>query len=255
MLPNALAFGFSEVQPDIEPLKVSLMKSLTDKMLMMLKNLDTDIPIDKMDTRSQFFLSGTSGRRGERESALTVLCKAWDLYDSRQHQLDSDWIDELSAHLARLVDMRVDHVQEWISSNLSRFKTEHANIEELRRAFQIATVDIKANVELCKSKCSACHLSCLLSRRHDPLEPHDCQTSHHCSHYCEFDEEHPEGPELCGYRYTIVFDSFASGIILTSNKVQVTLGSICGLIAMFEIGSDTLVDVLWMFICVESLVR
>lgn len=30
MLPNALAFGFSEVQPDIEPLKVSSMKPFID---------------------------------------------------------------------------------------------------------------------------------------------------------------------------------------------------------------------------------
>ena len=167
----------------------------------MLKNFDTDTPIEKMDTRSEFFLLGTSARAAERESRLAVLCKAWGLYDSRQDQLDSRWTSELSTHLSQLVDMRVEHVQEWIYSNLSRFKTGHANIEELRRAFESAIVDIKANVELCKSKCSSCHLSCLLSRRHDPLEPHDCQTSHQCSHHCDFDEEHPEGPESCGYRY------------------------------------------------------
>jgi hypothetical protein len=169
-------------------------------MLIQFKNLDTDTPIDTMDTRSQFFLIGNGVRGAERETALAILCKAWSHYNSRHDQLESDWISDLSSHLARLVDMRVLHVQEWISTNLARFKTEHANIEELRRALESAIVDIKANVELCKSKCSSCHLSCLLSRRHDSSELHDCQTSHHCSHICEFDEEHPEGPELCGYR-------------------------------------------------------
>lgn len=171
-------------------------------MLILLKNLDTDIPIDTLDTHSQFLL-GTTARGAERESTLAVLCKAWDLYDSRQDQPDSEWINELSSHLSLLVDMRVKHVREWISSNLSRFKSGHDNIEELRRAFESAIVDIKANVELCKSKCSSCHLSCLLSRRHDPLQPHDCKTSHGCIHLCDFDEEHTEGPESCGYRYSI----------------------------------------------------
>lgn len=163
------------------------------------QNLDSDTIIDEEDTPSVFFLSGPSTCDG-RESALAALCQNWELYNTRDEKTDNDWIAELSSHLSSLVERRIDHVQEWVSSNLARFKAGHANIEELRRALEDTIVDMKANVQLCKMKCASCHLSCLLSRRHDPLEIHDCKTSHQCSRDCEFDDEHPDGTEPCGYR-------------------------------------------------------
>lgn len=177
------------------------------------QNLDTDALIDTIDTPSRFFLPGPGASAGGCEVALAELCKAWELYGARENQADTEWAVNLSSHLNRLVDMRIEHVEAWISSNLSRFKASHANVEDLRRALEIAIVDLKANVELCKIKCSSCHLSCLLSRRHDPLDSHNCQTSHLCRHVCEFEDEHPDGNEKCGCRY-VSFPRFGKNAVL-----------------------------------------
>lgn len=147
---------------------------------------------------------GTGIRAAERQTTLAALCSSWESYISRQDYQDSEWIVKLSAYLSRLVEMRIDHVQEWISSNLSRFKAGNASIEELRRALERGAVDMRANVELCGMQCSTCHLLCLLIRRHDPLELHDCQTSHQCSLDCEFIDEH-EGLEACTQRCVYIY--------------------------------------------------
>ncbi|KIM92371.1 hypothetical protein PILCRDRAFT_417 [Piloderma croceum F 1598] len=134
LLPNALAFGFSEVEPEVEPLK----------------NFDTDAVVNLPDTTARLFLAGGGMYAAERETVLAGLRRAWNQNDSRQLIADTDWISMLSLHLEHLVNLRIDHVREWITTNLLRFQTAHANIEELRRTFESATVDLKANVQLCK---------------------------------------------------------------------------------------------------------
>ncbi|KAF5388164.1 hypothetical protein D9615_000204 [Tricholomella constricta] len=176
MLPNALIFGFSEVDPDYEPLK----------------NLDTDATIEKADTFSRFVYIGTAD---QRDSALALLCNSWGNYGSRFHSTESDWIEQLSFHLYHLVDMRIEHVQEWISSNLSRFKTENASIDELRRAVETAI------------------------------------TSHRCPHECEFQDEHSsEEVKVCGYsaghpgQHICVVDSHLCGEACMLSDKQGCLG-------------------------------
>ncbi|KAG1848072.1 hypothetical protein DFJ58DRAFT_746884 [Suillus subalutaceus] len=83
-----------------------------------------------------------------------------------------------------LVNLRVAHVREWISSNVARFQSGQASIDELMRAFESATVDLKSNLQLCKLKCENCELLCIQSRLHDGQ--HDCQTTHDCTHSCDF---------------------------------------------------------------------
>jgi hypothetical protein len=160
-----------------------------------LKNFDTDIPVDKPDTSACFFLGGIGIQNASCEQVLTVLRDAWDQADSRQLMLDAEWASELSAHLNNLVEMRVEHVREWITLNLSRFQTSHANIEELRRTFESATVDLKAGVQLCKAKCASCHLLCVQSRLHNST--HDCQTSHECIRVCDFCNDNPGERKDC----------------------------------------------------------
>ncbi|KAG1725515.1 hypothetical protein EDB19DRAFT_1643996 [Suillus lakei] len=167
MLPNALAFGLQEVNPDPEPLK----------------NLDDDVPIGMPDTSSEFSLAGGL-QSSSREDALQVLSHAWGDYDSRHHMLDGLWIENLIAHIDSLVDLRVAHVREWISSNVTRFQSGQASIDELIRTFESAIVDLKSNLQLCKLKCGSCELFCVRSRLHDGQ--HDCQTSHVCIRSCDF---------------------------------------------------------------------
>ncbi|KAG2112788.1 hypothetical protein BD769DRAFT_1391798 [Suillus cothurnatus] len=167
MLPNALAFGLQEVNPDSEPLK----------------NLDDDVPIGMPDTSTKFSLAGGQDSHS-CETTLQVLSHAWGDYNSRYHMPDDIWIENLIMYIDTLVNLRIAHVCEWISSNVARFQNRQASIDELMRTFKSATVDLKSNLQLCKLKCGSCELLCIQSRLHDGQ--HDCQTSHHCVHSCDF---------------------------------------------------------------------
>ncbi|TFY78519.1 hypothetical protein EWM64_g5492, partial [Hericium alpestre] len=136
LLSTALETGFADVEFDFEPLK----------------NMDNDVPIEKPDTEARFLLSGPKVEHSDRDGILSTLRTSWNQFSSRQNILDSDWITELDAHIGSLVDLRVDHVREWITSNLSRFQTSHASIEELRRTFENCVVDLRSNVQLCKAQ-------------------------------------------------------------------------------------------------------
>ncbi|KIK74825.1 hypothetical protein PAXRUDRAFT_835890 [Paxillus rubicundulus Ve08.2h10] len=169
LLPNALAFGCADIYPEREPLK----------------NLDTDLPVDLPDTLHQLFIAaGGVEQSASRERTLTVLCAAWDRHESRQYVPEEEWIEGMTNHLETIVNLRIDHVREWLTVNLSRFQAGHASIEELRRTFENAIVDLKGNVQLCKLQCAGCQLLCVQSRLHHG--PHHCQTDHLCVHECNF---------------------------------------------------------------------
>ncbi|KAJ7252459.1 hypothetical protein C8J57DRAFT_1519796 [Mycena rebaudengoi] len=178
-LTNALAFGFYETEPTNEPLK----------------NFDTDDLIEHPDTLSRFFLSSDMSIE-ERQPMLSTLQMTWDRFDKRHQTPDSDWTAGLATYLMDLAEMRISHVFHWIKSNLSRFKSNHANMDILRRDFESGAVDLKSNVEICRMQCATCELLCLLDRRHDA--PHDCMTSHDCTHPCDLDEKDNK-VEKCGY--------------------------------------------------------
>ncbi|KAJ7091563.1 hypothetical protein B0H15DRAFT_836658 [Mycena belliarum] len=180
-LNNALAFGFFEMEPDIEPLK----------------NFDTDELIESQDTSAQFFISNTNSSPG-REAMLSILQNSWDQLDKRPYTTESEWVRQLSEYLNNLVELRIERVREWISSNLSRFQSSHANLEMLRRVFDTTIVELRANVEICGTQCAQCQLKCLLSRRHDSNIQHDCHTSHQCLRSCDFEDEHPTVQKKCG---------------------------------------------------------
>jgi hypothetical protein len=205
-LPNALAFGFFEVEPDTEPLKVCTVSPSYHIRPDFRQNFDTDELIDKPDTPAQFFLSSTESP-AQREAMLLVLQKSWDQLAGRPNTTDVEWTVALSAYLNGMVELRITHVHEWISSNLSRFKSSHANVELLRRVFESTIVDLRANVEICGTQCDNCQLKCLLSRRHDLTIPHDCRTSHTCLRPCEFGFEHPAEEKMCGLPYVSTMHS------------------------------------------------
>jgi hypothetical protein len=160
------------------------------------KNFDTEIPVGKPDTSARFFFASAGTQDAAREHALTILRNTWDQVHSRQRMTDVQWTSGLSAYLDRLVDMRVEHVHEWITLNLSRFQAvRHANIDDLRRIFESAIVDLKAGVQLCKTKCASCYLLCAQSRLHEGF--HHCQTSHKCIHMCDLCDDGPEERKHC----------------------------------------------------------
>ncbi|KAG2136644.1 hypothetical protein DEU56DRAFT_356200 [Suillus clintonianus] len=167
MLPSALAFGLQEVNPDPESLK----------------NLDDDIAIGMPDTSSEFSLAG-GPQSSSCEAALQVLSHAWGDYGSRHHMPEDLWIENLTAHIDSLVNLRVAHVRAWILLNVARFQSGQASIDELMRSFESETVNLKRNLQLCKLKCGSCELLCVQSRLHDGQ--HNCQTSHDCIHSCDF---------------------------------------------------------------------
>jgi hypothetical protein len=155
--------------------------------------------IEKSDTLSRFYLPRRESQHDTAESALGVLRDTWGGSQSRKDKPDNEWAKELESYLDHLVEMRVEHVREWVSSNLARFKTSHENIEALRRSLEGGIVDLKESVQICKMQCGSCHLLCIRNRHHEGL--HDCQTSHTCVHRCDYSNEHPEEQRLCGFRY------------------------------------------------------
>jgi hypothetical protein len=166
--------------------------------------MDTDKLIDTPDTNLRFYLPGSKADEADRRSILSTLCSSWSRFNQRNDKLESEWITELSCYFDEVADMRINHVCEWISSNLSRFKADHAEVGALRRVLDVAIVDLKASVQLCKMQCSSCHLLCLLNRGHAADEPHDCQTDHHCMHLCDFCNEDVDEKEKCGYPYVLL---------------------------------------------------
>lgn len=149
--------------------------------------------MDKPDTSARFNLAGAGSQDHER--TLVILRDTWDQVHSRQLISDAEWCMKLSSYLDYLVELRIEHVREWIALNLSRFHSGHANIEELRRTFESATVDLKASVQLCKAQCASCHLLCIKGRLHEG--GHDCQTSHECIHFCNFCNEDSRDQKNC----------------------------------------------------------
>jgi hypothetical protein len=216
--------------------------------LFVAQNFDTDVVIDLPDTPSRFFLQQTGDTSVvTQEEVLHSLRAEWVLDHPRLEEPDTDWISRLSAHLEYLVDLRTEHVREWISSNLLRFKAGHANIEELRRRFDSAAVELKANVQLCKMLCSSCHLLCLQGRLHDG--PHNCLTNHQCVRHCEFLDDHSEGEILCGFPCVTL--SSSRGVLM---KVQSwTLWEACVSSEIFQ-GHTRLLMCLQMC-CERALVR
>lgn len=151
--------------------------------------------MDKPDTSARFSLQGAESHGLADEDALVVLQDTWDQIHSRLRISDAEWCMNLSSHLEHLVELRIEHVREWITVNLSRFHTAHANIGELRRKFESATVDLRASVQLCKTQCPSCHLLCIKKRLHEG--DHDCQTSHKCIHPCDFCDGDSAGQKNC----------------------------------------------------------
>ncbi|KAN0134234.1 hypothetical protein V8E53_008006 [Lactarius tabidus] len=137
ILPVALQTGYSEVVPALEPLKC----------------LDTDLVIQAEDTEARFLLTGPETLAADLEHHFSILRDSWDRSTYRQQADRSEWVSDLGQHLTRLVDLRVAHVEEWLRSNTQSFKAQNASMEELRRAFESAVIDLRASVQLCRSEC------------------------------------------------------------------------------------------------------
>ncbi|KAF8488922.1 hypothetical protein F5888DRAFT_1622603, partial [Russula emetica] len=181
ILPNALETGFSEVYPERKPLK----------------NFDTDLVIEaEENTEARFLLAGPDAPVADRESFLGTLRESWDQMTFRQHGDDTEWTLDLAQYLTHLVDRRAAHVDRWLKSNVQRLQAGNSSIEELRRTFDSAVIDLRASVQLCRSQCSSCDLFCIQSRLHEGN--HNCLTSHECIHDCTFCQRDLLTANRCG---------------------------------------------------------
>ncbi|KAF8267054.1 hypothetical protein EI94DRAFT_1830340 [Lactarius quietus] len=193
-LPIALATGYSDILPDLKPMK----------------NLDSDLTVECDDTEARFAISDHGQPPSEDiEMRLTALRESWDLGELQQPpelrldkkkkkgpgfkkslvttqkvRTDSKPVGELATHLSKLIDLRVNHVRLWLDLNLRRFQHGHAAIEDLRRRFDSLVFEMKDNVQLCRARCASCHLLCVGNRFHGG--DHSCQTPHKCVHACRF---------------------------------------------------------------------
>ncbi|KAI0253468.1 hypothetical protein BJV78DRAFT_1153084 [Lactifluus subvellereus] len=137
LLPIALSTGYSEVEPDFEPLK----------------NLDTDLIVEGDDGEAYFAIfEGKQVSPAEIEMRLAALRDSWSTSVPRQSMPDSDWTTNLASHISGLVDLRVNHVRLWLDSNLERFQGGHAAIEDLRRRFDNMVIEMRTNAQFCRAQ-------------------------------------------------------------------------------------------------------
>ena len=207
LLANALAFGHAEIHPEREPLKVNLGSRHPHVLTLhsFVQNLDTNVLIDLPDTPYELFIGVGGDHSVSREHLLTVLRTAWEGHATRQHVTEDEWITGLTQHLEKIVNLRIDHVREWLDQNLSRFRavsgggSSHARIDDLQRHFESAIVELKGSVQLCRLTCAECHLRCVQNRVHDGA--HDCQSDHVCVRECDFCLAlEPEGHRSCAMK-------------------------------------------------------
>jgi hypothetical protein len=172
LLPIALATGYSEIEPDLEPLK----------------NFDTDLIVECEDTVARFVVSNREQiPPAEIEAHLVPLLESWSPSPPRQSIPDAEWIADLASYLRGLADLRINHVRLWLDLNLERFQDGPAAIDDLRRKFDTIVIQMKTNVQLCSAQCVSCHLLCLRGLLHEG--DHSCGTGHQCAHNCEFCED------------------------------------------------------------------
>ena len=167
-----------------------------------------DTVIEAEDTEARFILAGPDTPLFDHEHRLATLRESWDQTNQRQHVEDSTWHSDLAEYLTHLVDLRVVHVESWLESNVRRFEGGHASIEELRRTFGNAAIDLRASVELCRSQCGSCNLVCVRSSRLH-RDGHDCLTTHKCIHNCTFCEREALPTQPCGQTYVRSHPSLA----------------------------------------------
>lgn len=179
LLQIALATGFSEIDPELEPLK----------------DFDTDLIVESDDTMAVFAISDKEPLSSVKiEMQLLALLESCVPSAPRQFMPDSEFVAKLRIRLNVLIDLRVNHVRSWLDCNLARFQDGHAAIEDLRRRFDNMVIEMKTNVQLCGAQCTSCHLICIRSRLHE--DDHSCNTDHKCAFNCGFCED----DKLCGTR-------------------------------------------------------
>ncbi|KDQ16740.1 hypothetical protein BOTBODRAFT_53828 [Botryobasidium botryosum FD-172 SS1] len=176
VLPAALSYGSTTADPDLEPLK----------------DMDTDKALPSDDSNAVFYIRNPEIPLDEearmKAQFLSKLRESWSFHaPMRQTMPDTDWIKQLALHLQVLTQERIQHVRNWITTNISRFSEDNAEIRNLQRAFQDGIVEIQGNIELCGSVCAFCSLLCVQGKQHE--DSHDCGTSHNCVQNCEFDHD------------------------------------------------------------------
>ncbi|KAF8490084.1 hypothetical protein F5888DRAFT_1808365 [Russula emetica] len=136
LLPIALATGYSEVEPGIEPLK----------------NFDTGLIVEGEDTTARFAIFQRERNLSAHvDSRLAALLESWNPSTKRQFMPDPDWTANLVSYINRLIDLRVNHVRLWLDSNLERFQSGHAAVEALRRQVDNMVIEMRSNVQLCRA--------------------------------------------------------------------------------------------------------
>ena len=71
-----------------------------------------------------------------------------------QFMLNSDWMENLTSYISRLIDLCVNHIRLWLNSNLKRFQASHATVEDLQRQFDNMAIKMRVNAQFCSTHCS-----------------------------------------------------------------------------------------------------
>ncbi|CAG8614690.1 1348_t:CDS:10, partial [Acaulospora colombiana] len=141
-------------------------------------NFDTDEILPNEDGMEIFYLGHPDNSAASHlslDACLRRLRMSYTKREERFHIAEDEFFNNISSYLHDLVNKRLLCVSQWIKANTERFG-ERAEIVGLLRMFDFHSKELRANIDLCGSKCSFCGLLCLEHKQHEGK--HDCQTSH-----------------------------------------------------------------------------
>lgn len=185
--------------------------SETSSITILPQNLDTNQTIEHSDTDVILPLDLPSSITdlSTREEILDCLAEAFCCEKRRD---DPEWTLALAEHIVDLVVRRLQHVNQWVHSNIARFPAEHADIQELCRQLAQLSRQVHSETEICGTHCSKCRLLCIKGRRHNDV--HDCRTDHRCSYQCSKDSAQ------CGFRSANIRVSGLKKLLTSYTKFQ-----------------------------------
>jgi hypothetical protein len=70
------------------------------------------------DSGLRLFLSTAGADVPAREIMLNDIQRTWDRFILRNDQTEEDWISGLTSYLNDVVELRINYVHEWMTSNL-----------------------------------------------------------------------------------------------------------------------------------------
>ncbi|CAE6445143.1 unnamed protein product [Rhizoctonia solani] len=115
--------------------------------------------------------------------------------EHRQRTRDSDYVKTIQKRIHKILEQRLELVQQWAMANTEPFPQDNQHICEFLQKLAMAKTAMRNATLICASQCNQCMLLCLNVLHHSG--EHDCWTNHICIFDCDLSRP-GERREPCG---------------------------------------------------------